>query len=130
MTASTAGIRPEPMVSYSYIAAKAALVNVVRQASIELAPYGVRVNALAPGPFRTNIGARRPRAADHDQRWIESVPLGRRAQPDEIKGTALLLASPAGSFVTGAIWTIDGGASALTQGRMSDVAPVIDGGAQ
>lgn len=126
VTSSTSGVRAEPMVGYAYVAAKAALNNVVRQASIELAPYGVRINALAAGPFYTNIGRRHPRTPDDEKRWCESIPLGRRGDPDEIKGVALLLASPAASFVTGAIWTIDGGASALTQGRMTDVAPRLD----
>ncbi len=49
--------------SNSYIAAKAALINLTRQAALELAPHGVRVNAIAPGPFRTNIGAVPGRAA-------------------------------------------------------------------
>ncbi len=59
-TASIAGIRSEPMVGYGYIASKAAVINVVRQAAVELAPWNIRVNAIAPGPFVTNIGERPP----------------------------------------------------------------------
>ena len=58
-TASIAGIRSEPMVGYGYIASKAAVINVVRQAAVELAPWNIRVNAIAPGPFVTNIGGGR-----------------------------------------------------------------------
>ena len=125
VTSSTSGVRAEPMVGYAYVAAKAALNNVVQQASIELARYNVRINALAAGPFYTNIGKRHPLTADDEARWCDTIPVGRRGDPSEMKGVTLLLASPASSFVTGAIWTIDGGASALTQGRMSDTAPIV-----
>jgi NAD(P)-dependent dehydrogenase (short-subunit alcohol dehydrogenase family) len=112
-TASIAGLRADPIVGYAYAATKAAVVNLVRQASRELAPYNVLVNAIAPGPFLTNIAdgrlQRDPEAVRHLARM---VPLGRVAQPDEIKGLALLLASPAASFITGAVIPIDGGASA------------------
>jgi NAD(P)-dependent dehydrogenase (short-subunit alcohol dehydrogenase family) len=124
VTASTASLRAEPMVGYAYVASKAAVVNLVRQASIELAPSGVRVNAIAPGPIVTNIGKGRPKPPDFVERWLETIPLGRRGETQDLKGIGLLLASQASSFVTGAVWTIDGGASALTQGWMRDVAPL------
>lgn len=112
-TTSIAGLRAEPLVGYAYVATKAALGNVVRQAAVELAPHNVRVNAIAPGPFFTNI---RNRVMHRDPsvaaRFAELVPLGRVAQPDEIKGLALLLASPAGSFITGTVIPIDGGTTA------------------
>jgi NAD(P)-dependent dehydrogenase (short-subunit alcohol dehydrogenase family) len=56
VTASTAGFGTDPMVGYSYSATKAAVIILVRQAALELAKHGVHVNAIAPGPFRTNIG--------------------------------------------------------------------------
>ena len=59
VTASTAGLRADPMVCYGYIASKAAVVNVARQAALELAPHGVHVNVIAPGPIKTRIGGRR-----------------------------------------------------------------------
>lgn len=127
-TTSTAGLRSEPKVSYAYVAAKAALTNVVRQAAVELAAYGVRVNAIAPGPVETNIGSGRVRPPDHLEGWLSTIPLGRMGKVDELKGVALLLASPAGSYVTGSIWTVDGGATALSQGRVQDVTPVLDQG--
>jgi NAD(P)-dependent dehydrogenase (short-subunit alcohol dehydrogenase family) len=113
VTTSIAGIKAEPVVGYAYVATKAAAANVVRQAAIELAPYNVRVNAIAPGPFYTNIrGGVMFRDPTVVKRFEEMVPLGRCAQPDEIKGLALLLASPAGSFITGAVIPIDGGTTA------------------
>jgi NAD(P)-dependent dehydrogenase (short-subunit alcohol dehydrogenase family) len=112
-TTSIAGIAAEPLVGYAYAATKAAVGNVVRQAAIELAPYNVRVNAIAPGPFFTNIGnGRMHREPGLVKAFSEMVPLGRVAQPNEIKGLALLLASPAGSFITGAVIPIDGGITA------------------
>jgi NAD(P)-dependent dehydrogenase (short-subunit alcohol dehydrogenase family) len=112
-TASIAGMRADPLVGYGYIAAKAAVGNIVRQAAVDLAPYNVRVNAIAPGPFLTNIaGGRLHREPDVAKKFAAAVPLGRLAQPDEIKGLALLLASPAGSFITGTVIPIDGGTTA------------------
>ncbi|MEX2126678.1 MAG: SDR family NAD(P)-dependent oxidoreductase [Xanthobacteraceae bacterium] len=112
-TTSIAGVKSEPLVGYAYVATKAAVGNVVRQAAVELAPYNVRVNAIAPGPFFTNIRGgvmfREPKVVEQ---FAAMVPLGRCAQPDEIKGLALLLASPAGSFITGAVIPIDGGTTA------------------
>lgn len=56
LTASIAGIKAEPFCGYGYVAAKAAIINVGRQAAVELAPFNIRVNSIAPGPFLTNIG--------------------------------------------------------------------------
>jgi NAD(P)-dependent dehydrogenase (short-subunit alcohol dehydrogenase family) len=112
VTSSTAGLRPEPFVCYGYVASKAAVLNVVRQAALELAPHGVLVNAICPGPFKgTRIGGGATLDPDEEteSRWAATVPLGRMAQPEELKGLALLLASPASSFITGAAHVIDGG---------------------
>jgi NAD(P)-dependent dehydrogenase (short-subunit alcohol dehydrogenase family) len=112
-TASIAGMRAEGLVGYGYTAAKAAVINMVRHAAVELAPHNVRVNAIAPGPFLTNIaGGRMHREPEIVKKFAAHVPLGRLGRPDEIKGLALLLASPAGSFITGATIPIDGGATA------------------
>jgi NAD(P)-dependent dehydrogenase (short-subunit alcohol dehydrogenase family) len=124
-TASIAGIRSEPMVGYGYIASKAAVINVVRQAAVELAPWNIRVNAIAPGPFVTNIGGGRlHREPEVVKLFADMVPMGRLARTDEIKGLALLLASPAGSYLTGTVIPIDGGATAvMTRGAYSTAAP-------
>jgi NAD(P)-dependent dehydrogenase (short-subunit alcohol dehydrogenase family) len=117
VTSSVAGIRPEPVVCYSYIASKAALLNVVRQAALDLAPDNVLVNAICPGPFkgtRIGAGATLDPEPELEREWASTVPLRRMATPDELKGLVLLLASPAGSFITGAAHVIDGGAAIAT----------------
>jgi NAD(P)-dependent dehydrogenase (short-subunit alcohol dehydrogenase family) len=107
VTASTAGLRADPMVCYGYAASKAAVINLARQAALELAPHGVHVNVIAPGPIKTRIGG--GVTPESEREWAALVPLGRMGEPDELKGLALLLASPAASFITGAVITIDGG---------------------
>ena len=71
-TASTAGLRNDPYTPYSYTIAKAGVVNFTKQAAHDLARWGVRVNAIAPGPFKTHIGGkgrRRPRRTRCGARW-------------------------------------------------------------
>ena len=114
VTASTAGFGTDPMVGYSYSATKAAVIVIVRQAALELAKHGVHVNAIAPGPFKTNIGAGAPPIPP--EAWEAIVALGRLAEPDELKGVALLLASPASSFMTGAVVPVDGGQLLMSHG--------------
>jgi len=124
-TSSIAGIRAEPITGYSYVASKAAIINIVRQAAVELAPYNIRVNAIAPGPFLTNIGGGRlHRDKETVKLFADMVPMGRIAKTDEIKGLALLLASPAGSYLTGTCIPIDGGTTAvMTRGAYSTAVP-------
>ena len=120
VTASTAGLRNDPFTPYSYAMAKAAVVNFTKQAAHDLARWNVRVNAIAPGPFKTNLGGGGPMPPEVEARWNAVVPLGRMGDPAEIRGLALLLASPASSFMTGGIYPIDGGA--LLQGPSLPVA--------
>ena len=114
VTSSSAGLKAEPLVGYGYVATKAAVCNLVRQAAVELGPYKVMVNAICPAAFVTNLAggvmSRDPTArAKMEQRTV----LRRLAHTDEIQGLALLLASPASSFITGAMMSIDGGLTAL-----------------
>jgi NAD(P)-dependent dehydrogenase (short-subunit alcohol dehydrogenase family) len=107
--ASVAGLKSEVMCGYAYTATKSAVVNLVRQSAMELAAYNVMVNGIAPGPFRTNIAGGRIQQPEVASQFASMVPLGRIADPEEIKGLALLLASPASSFMTGVTIPVDGG---------------------
>ncbi len=113
VTASIAGLKGDRMVGYGYAATKAAVINLVRQAALELAPHNIMVNAIAPGPFLTNIAnGRLHNDPEVVKQFAASVPLGRIAHTDEIKGLALYLASKASSFHTGTVIPIDGGSTA------------------
>jgi NAD(P)-dependent dehydrogenase (short-subunit alcohol dehydrogenase family) len=111
VTGSIAGMHGESYVGYPYALTKAAVNHLVRHAAKELASFNVRINAIAPGPFLTNIRDgilhKDPSVAKN---VAATVPLGRIANTNEIKGLALLLGSPAGSFITGTVIPIDGGA--------------------
>ena len=106
VTTSIAGLRPSAVVGTPYMIAKAGAAHLVRQAALELARYGIRVNAIAPGPFATRITSPELTAI-----WSRALPVGRIASTDEIKGLALYLASGASGFVTGAQFVIDGGST-------------------
>ena len=111
VTTSIAALKAEAAVGAPYMAAKAAAAHLVRQSALELARYNIQVNAIAPGPFLTNISGGRmhdPAVRRHHER---AVPLKRMADPDEIMGLALFLASPSAKYMTGAQIVIDGGAT-------------------
>ncbi len=95
---------------YLYPPVKAALAQATRSLARDLGPLGIRVNAVSPGTFRTDMVTK---AYDDEvlDRIARTAPLGRIGEPREIVGPVLLLASDAGSFMTGTILTIDGGAT-------------------
>lgn len=109
VTSSVAALRPSRMPSYGYHASKAGIVQAVRVAALELATYNVRINSIAPGPFPTNIANGRMHTPEIAAAFTSTVPMGRMAELREIKGLALLLASPASSYMTGAVIPVDGG---------------------
>jgi meso-butanediol dehydrogenase / (S,S)-butanediol dehydrogenase / diacetyl reductase len=89
---------------------KCALDYLTKSLAGELAPSGVRVNSIAPGPVDTPIHATWASDLDAAYRWLKSqVPLGRIAAPDEIAQWIVLLLSPVASFMTGAVIPLDGG---------------------
>lgn len=112
VTSSIAGIKAERMVGYAYAATKAAVINLVRQSALELAPYNISINAIAPGPFLTNIGNGRLNDPEFAKQFADTVPMGRVAETQELQGLALLLASPGSSYITGTTIPIDGGCTA------------------
>lgn len=93
----------------AYTASKYGVAGLVDQLGCEFAPQGIRVNAVAPGPVRTNIGSDRPKREGHEEWVLSNVPLGRRGQPDEIANAVLFLASEKASFITGTMLRVDGG---------------------
>lgn len=114
VTTSISAIRPAPSLAAAYAAAKAGAAQLVRAAAIELAPDNVRVNAIAPGPFVTNIADGLADDPELQAKFAAGVPMGRMADPEEIKPLGVFLASDASGFVTGQQIAIDGGMSLLS----------------
>jgi NAD(P)-dependent dehydrogenase (short-subunit alcohol dehydrogenase family) len=109
VTTSNAAIINESIVGTPYMPAKAGLAHLVRHAALELAQYGIRVNAIAPGAFQTNIAGGRLKIPA-DRKAFEQRSLQHRVPTtEEIKGLALFLASPAAAYMTGSTVVIDGG---------------------
>jgi NAD(P)-dependent dehydrogenase (short-subunit alcohol dehydrogenase family) len=100
---SIASVQPAPQV-VPYAGAKAALNAMTVSMAAEYAPK-VRVNTLCPGPFLTDIALAWP----EEKREVQPVMLGRAGNPEEIVTAALMLASPASSYTTGALIRVDGG---------------------
>ena len=93
-----------------YETAKAAVVGLTRAVAADWAPHGVTVNAIAPGGFMTDANRRWFRERPELKEQFEAqVPMGRLGEPDELGPLALYLASDASSYVTGAVFVIDGG---------------------
>jgi NAD(P)-dependent dehydrogenase (short-subunit alcohol dehydrogenase family) len=92
----------------SYATSKAAVVQLTKAMALELARDGIRVNALAPGYFATELNDAFL-ASDAGQRLKSRVPMQRFGRMEELDGALLLLASDAGSFITGSVLTVDGG---------------------
>ncbi len=91
-----------------YCASKAGLIQFTRALALEWARHNIQVNALCPGYFTTDLN-RDFLKTTKAQKIIDRIPLRRAAQPKEIRGATLLLASDASSFVTGSVIVIDGG---------------------
>jgi NAD(P)-dependent dehydrogenase (short-subunit alcohol dehydrogenase family) len=92
----------------AYAAAKAALVQVTKALALEWARYGIRVNAIAPGYIETEINSGLF-ATEAGQAMVKRVPQRRIGAPSDLDGALLLLASGAGSYMTGSIVVVDGG---------------------
>lgn len=109
VTSSHASTIVVPIVATAYMAAKAGVSHLVRTVALELAEYRIRVNAIAPGSFVTNIGGGILFDPAVREVWDKKVPLGGMAETRQMKGLALYLASDASDFMTGSELIIDGG---------------------
>jgi NAD(P)-dependent dehydrogenase (short-subunit alcohol dehydrogenase family) len=105
---SIGGLRPEPMLAL-YSASKAALISLTRAMAQEWARDGIRVNAVCPGLVHTKFSAALWQDPAVLRRFLDKIPLGRIAEPEEVVGLAVYLAGPASGYCTGAVFTVDGG---------------------
>jgi NAD(P)-dependent dehydrogenase (short-subunit alcohol dehydrogenase family) len=91
-----------------YHAAKGAVISLTKEMALEYAKDGINVNAIIPGFFATNISDRMKDNKFQSMR-APSIPLGRVGMPEDVKGTALFLASAASDYITGSVIVVDGG---------------------
>lgn len=111
VTSSVSSFKAEQLVGSPYPPSKAGVAQLVRQAALELARYNITVNAIAPGPFITNIAGGRLKDAAARAPFERAIPMHRLGNADDIQGLALFLASPAAKYITGAQIVVDGGYS-------------------
>lgn len=108
---STSGVRADPE-RFAYDASKAAAINAARAAALDWGVRGVRVNVMAPGPTMTAILQGGKVTPEHLDELTRNIPLQRMGTPEEQAEAICFLASPAASFITGAVLMCDGGVTA------------------
>ena len=107
-TASIAGLR-HVGTSVVYSVSKAGVVMLTRAMAVELAPYNIRANAIAPGLVQTHMTRAVFGNQDWMNKWVSSIPLGRAAQPNDMAKVVVFLASDAAGYITGQTILVDGG---------------------
>jgi NAD(P)-dependent dehydrogenase (short-subunit alcohol dehydrogenase family) len=95
--------------SIAYLASKGGVVQLTRGFAIELAPYNVQVNAIAPSLFETPMVVSTRSDAESHKYFMDRTPVGRKGRPEEIVGAAIFLAADCSSMVTGHTLAVDGG---------------------
>ena len=105
--ASVASILPGPR-THTYAASKGGVVSFTKAIAGDLAPYGIRVNVLSPGTVDTDL-LRTALSPEFRAGYLARIPMGRYAQPDELAGIAVFLASDDASYITGIHLPVDGG---------------------
>ena len=91
-----------------YSATKAGIIGLARASALDLGPFNITVNCIAPGPFLTDLPGRLL-SDEQKKAFADRTALGRWGRPEELMGPALLLASEAGSYITGSVLSVDGG---------------------
>lgn len=97
----------------AYACSKMGVLALTRTLAVEWAKYGINVNAIGPGYIATDLTAPLQADAQFSQWVLSKTPLNRWGRPEDLVGTAILLASRAGAFITGQIFYVDGGWTAL-----------------
>ena len=96
-----------------YAATKAGVLQIVKTMAVELAEYGIRINAIGPGVVNTPLTAQIKNNPEWYNAYANKSALGRWAEADEMAGPVIYLASKASSYVTGTIHFVDGGWTAI-----------------
>jgi 3alpha(or 20beta)-hydroxysteroid dehydrogenase len=109
---SNAGIVGLPQAS-AYVASKWAVRGMSKSAAIDLGKYGIRVNSVHPGGIDTPMVSF---GSTEDSLWAKKLPAGRMGRPEEVANVVTFLASDEASYVTGAEWSVDGGATSGDRG--------------
>jgi NAD(P)-dependent dehydrogenase (short-subunit alcohol dehydrogenase family) len=109
--ASTSGFVSSTTPKLGYDASKGGVRQLTVSAAVELAPYGVRVNAIAPGTIKTPMSARHWQSAEPEYlaEYLKRIPLGYLGSPEDLVGPTTFLCSPESDYVSGHILVVDGG---------------------